>query len=83
MPLRDVGLLVLTPSLSLQALALEHHERLPRSLRALLGQSGGSDEAGAALLSYLLFDADYCRALINLGYRDGLAARADIEAFLR
>ena len=83
MPLRDVGLCVLTPSVSLQALALEHHGRLPRSLRLLVGRVSGTDESGAALLSYLLFDANYCRALINLGYRDGMAARKDIQLFLR
>ncbi len=83
MPLRDVGLCVLAPSVSLQALAMEHHGRLPRSLRMIVGRAGGSDESGAALLSYLLFDAAYCRALINLGYRDAMAAKKDLFAFLR
>jgi len=83
MPLRDVGLCVLTPSVSLQALALEHQGRLPRSLRMVVGRAGGTDEGGAALLSYLLFDANYCRALINLGYRDAMAAKKDLHNFLR
>jgi len=33
-------------------------------------------------VSYLLFDRDYCDALIELGHNDALARRDEIEAFL-
>ncbi len=79
MPLRDVALLVLTPSVPLETLALDYQDRLPRSLRLLLGRVG---VGGAGLLSYLLFEAEYCSALIELGYRDAQSKQAELVAFL-
>jgi NTE family protein len=82
MPLRDIALLVLTPSVPLETLALDYGDRLPRALRMLLGRIGADQEGGAGLLSYLLFDGGYCSALIELGYRDAQAKRAELEIFL-
>jgi NTE family protein len=82
MPLRDVALLVLTPSVPLETLALEYRDQLPRALRLMLGRIGGTREGGEGLLSYLLFDGGYCRALIDLGYRDAQARRVELETFL-
>ena len=33
-------------------------------------------------MSYLLFDREYCRELLALGYLDALVRRDEIEAFL-
>jgi hypothetical protein len=38
--------------------------------------------SGANLLSYLLFDRDFCRALLRLGYQDTFARRDEVAAFL-
>jgi len=38
--------------------------------------------SGANLLSYLLFERSYCRALIQLGYNDTMARKDDLVAFL-
>ena len=37
---------------------------------------------GANLVSYLLFDKAYCRALIDLGYQDAMKRKDEIMAFL-
>jgi NTE family protein len=37
---------------------------------------------GANLLSYLLSETDFCRALIDLGYKDALARKDEIMGFL-
>ena len=60
----------------------EHVKELPRSLRAFLGRTGSSRGGSVSIASYLLFTEEYCAKLIDLGYRDGLAQRDDINAFL-
>jgi NTE family protein len=37
--------------------------------------------AGSNLLSYLLFDRHYCRALMTLRHADAMARRDEIDAF--
>ena len=39
--------------------------------------------SGAGVLSYLLFEAGYCRELIELGRRDAMAKREALCQFLR
>ncbi len=51
-------------------------------MRYLLGGLGGTEGSGSNLLSYLLFDHHYCRALMALGYTDAMARRDEIDAFL-
>ena len=78
MPLRNVELLVITPSEPLEALALDHLNALPPTLRIVLRRLGGTRAEGAGLLSYLLFDSAYCKALIALGYRDAQERREEL-----
>ena len=82
MPLRDIMLLVITPSVALETLAGAFRHRLPRSLRMALGGIGGTRSGGEGLLSYLLFDAGFCSALIDLGYRDAQDKREELTTFL-
>ena len=82
LPLREVDLLVITPSRPLEALALEHLKALPPTLRMVLSRIGGTRAEGAGLLSYLLFEGAYCKALIALGYRDAQERKAELSRHL-
>jgi NTE family protein len=80
--IRHVDVLVLTPTRDLGALALRYAHRLPRGVRYLLRGFGSTRGTGANLLSYLLFDREYCRALMRQGFDDAMARRDEIVAFL-
>jgi NTE family protein len=82
MPLRDIDMLVLTPSVPLETLANDYRDNLPRSLRFALRGIGGTRAGGEGLLSYLLFDSGFCSALIELGYRDAQAKDAELKKLL-
>ena len=77
-----VEALVLAPSKDLATLALQFADRLPNAVRALLRALGSTQGTGANLTSYLLFDRDFCRALIDMGYTDTMARRAEVADFL-
>ncbi|MGE5097888.1 MAG: patatin-like phospholipase family protein [Betaproteobacteria bacterium] len=80
--LHHVDVLVLTPSEPLEPIALRHVRSLPYSIRFLLRTIGAMRRGGATLASYLLFEQGFCREVIDLGYRDTIARRDEVEAFL-
>jgi NTE family protein len=43
---------------------------------------GAMRRSGANLVSYLLFEKGFCRALIELGYQDAMRRREEILALL-
>ena len=80
--LAHVDAMVLAPSRDIGPLALEYAERLPAGVRTLLRGFGSTRGTGANLVSYLLFDRGFCRALLALGYADAMARRDELAAFL-
>ena len=81
-PLRPVEFRVITPSEELEKIAAEFSSELPRTIRTLLSTVGGTRKSGSNLLSYLLFEKSYCRALLKLGYADTMARKDDLLSFL-
>jgi NTE family protein len=55
---------------------------MPGVVRYVLDGLGTPDAQSADLMSYLLFDAAYTRALIEIGYHDAGARIDEIESFL-
>jgi NTE family protein len=79
--LRLIDYLHISPSEDISAIAYQEYERLPRSIRYLVGGLGSKDDAGN-LVSYLLFVPSYCARLTDLGYRDAQTRRTEIADFI-
>ena len=79
---RPIETLMLAPSVDPREIAARHVREMPPGLRALLRVIGGRDVSGYQLASYLMFEAGYTRALIDLGYRDAMEARSALTAFM-
>jgi NTE family protein len=80
-PLRDVAVMTIEPSRDLRSIAREHASAMPWTIRMLMRRLGlwGRDWR---LPSYLMFEAPYCRALIDLGYADAMARSDELVEFL-
>lgn len=83
MVLRPIETLVISPSQRLDAIAGRHRGDLPRALRLVLRGVGAMRREGSTLLSYLLFEPGFTRALMELGYQDAMAKRDQVATFLR
>ena len=80
--LRQMKLLILRPSMDLGKLAYEYEAQLPRAFRFLTRGLGTRNTQSPDLLSFILFQPDYLRALMEVGDRDAEARAGEIEAFL-
>ncbi|HKW84226.1 MAG TPA: patatin-like phospholipase family protein [Burkholderiaceae bacterium] len=83
--LKPLDVLVIAPSQRLDDIAAKHLGSLPIPIRAMLRglgvQGKGDDARGAALASYLLFEAPYTRELMALGEHDTEVRRDDVRRF--
>ncbi|GLZ84617.1 hypothetical protein Pres01_06680 [Metapseudomonas resinovorans] len=78
----QVEVLVISPSRPLDEIAARHRREMPRAIRTFLRGPGATRASGAGVLSYLLFEPGYCNELIELGYQDAMAKRAELQSFL-
>ncbi len=80
--LRLVDLVLLRPSEDLGRLASRFEPRLPKAFRFMTRGLGTRDTKSPDLLSLLMFQPDYIRALIDVGERDAEARHGEIAALL-
>ncbi|MBY0451841.1 MAG: alpha/beta hydrolase, partial [Bdellovibrionaceae bacterium] len=78
--LKAIPALCISPSEDIGLLARAHAHHLPRLLRMTLSTFGSLDES-SEILSYLLFDAQFCRKLIDMGYHDAMSSKEKILQF--
>lgn len=81
LPLRPVRICFISPSQSIERIAARFVHELPRTVRFLLRPTGALNRAGSNLASYLLFEAPFTRALIDLGYQDTAARAREVREF--
>lgn len=83
--LRPIEVLVISPSQRIDDIAARHLGALPVPVRALLRgvgiHAGAAHPRGAALASYLLFEAPFTRELMALGDADTVARRHEVLQF--
>ncbi|HET7441203.1 MAG TPA: hypothetical protein VFJ47_07875, partial [Terriglobales bacterium] len=66
----------------LAQLAEQHQRDMPYLLQYFVNSLGRDATSCADLMSYLLFDSKYTRALIEIGYNDASKRIDEIENFL-
>ena len=81
--LRKVETMVISPSEDMGSIADQYIDRLPWTLRFLMRGIGASKKNGSSLASYLLFEKEYTRALIDLGYMDTMQHKSELREFLQ
>ena len=79
---RKVDALLTSPSGDIGELAIAKSKNLPTTVRYLLKGLGKIEDAGE-LVSYLLFDKEFCGQLIEMGCRDAHTQEAQILQFFK
>ena len=72
---------LISPSVDIAKVAQEYSQRLPRIIRYFIRAVGTLQDA-KEIISYLLFEPEFCSRLIDIGYKDGIAQREHIERCL-
>jgi NTE family protein len=80
--MRPIDTMLVVPSQDLREIAHDYRQELPFALRALLRSLSGRKPGEDRLLSFLLFEQAYTKALIDLGYRDALKVKDQLLAFV-
>ena len=80
--LKNIETLLVNPSHDFNAIAVKFFAELPLSIRLLLRTIGITNDSESSIVSYLLFDKNYCKELIKLGYKDAMEQETEIREFL-
>ena len=81
--IRPIDVLTITPSIKFDEIAAKHISTLPLSMRTFFKTIGAtSTGGGASMASYLLFEAEFCKELMEAGYRDAMDREEEIRTFL-
>lgn len=79
--LHSIDTFVIKPSEDLSALASHYYPEMPFAVKTLLKFIGINQTSDSSIISYLLFESQFTKALINLGYKDAMAQIDELLAF--
>lgn len=79
---KKVDYIWIHPSTDIGKLAAKMSSRLPRVIRYLLKGLGPLDDA-SEIISYLMFEPEFCSQLIDIGFQDGMRQKDQILEFLK
>ncbi|OUS28360.1 Patatin [Gammaproteobacteria bacterium 45_16_T64] len=80
--MNPIECLLISPSQCVDQIAAKFAKNLPLTIRIFLHGIGATDTSGSSVLSYLLFERQFCNALIELGYHDAMEREEEIRTFL-
>lgn len=79
--LRKIDYTWVSPSTDIAAIAQKKANKLPRMVRYMMKTLGSIEEA-KEIVSYLLFEPEFCTHLIEIGFEDGMRQKEEIAKFL-
>jgi len=80
--MKPIGLFRLANEHDINALADEFFYELPITIRTLLRTIGVNEHSHSSITSYLMFEQNYTRELMRLGYQDVLKQEQALRGFL-
>jgi len=80
--LKHIDSFIINPSHDFNAIALNYYYDLPLPVRLLLRSAGINNDSESSIISYLLFEKNFCSELIKLGFEDALEQESQIKGFL-
>jgi len=81
--MKPIGLFRIANEHDINAIADKYFHDLPITIRTLLRTIGANQGSNSSITSYLMFEQNYTRELINLGYQDVLKQEQELRAFLK
>ena len=80
--LKHIDSFIINPSHDFNAIAVNYYNELPLSVRLLLRGMGITNDSESSIVSYLLFEKNFCSELIKLGFEDAMEQENQIKHFL-
>lgn len=80
--LQHVDSYVINPSKNFHVIANQYYDDLTWPIQFILRMMGVKKDSETTLTSYIMFEQNYCKSLIKVGYDDALEQESKIREFL-